>query len=88
MEKLLVISVIIAILFFIIKILEMKYIEKEWKPLKNVIRDTIFVFMASLGSLFVFLNMNGTINDLMGVLTADKGGNLKATEIFTDEPGF
>lgn len=88
MEKLLVISAFIALIFFILKMLEMKYIDKEMKPFKNIIRDSVFVFVASLGCLFVFLNFNGSINDFMSILTADKGGNLKATEIFTDEPGF
>uniref|UniRef100_A0A6C0FF75 Uncharacterized protein n=1 Tax=viral metagenome TaxID=1070528 RepID=A0A6C0FF75_9ZZZZ len=88
MEKLLIISALIALMFFILKMLEMKYIDKEMKPLKNVIRDSVFVFVASLGCLFVFLNFNGSINDFMSIITADKSGNLKATEIFTDEPGF
>lgn len=88
MEKLLVISAFIAIIFFILKMLEMKYIDKELKPFKNIIRDSAFVFVASLGCLFVFLNFNGSINDFMSILTADKTSNLRATEIFTDEPGF
>jgi hypothetical protein len=88
MEKLLFISALIALMFFIFKMLEMKYIDKEMKPLKNVIRDSVFVFISSLGCLFVFLTFNGSINDFMSIITADKGSNLKATEIFTDEPGF
>ena len=43
MEKLLIISALIALMFFILKMLEMKYIDKEMKPLKNVIRDSVFV---------------------------------------------
>ena len=37
MEKLLVISAFIALIFFILKMLEMKYIDKEMKPFKNII---------------------------------------------------
>ena len=88
MEKLLITCALIALFFFILKMLEMKYIDKEMKPLKNVIRDSVYVFIASLGCLFILLNLNGSINDFMNILTVNKQVNLKATEIFTDEPGF
>jgi len=88
MEKLLITCALIALIFFILKMLEMKYVDKEMKPLKNVIRDSVYVFVASLGCLFILLNFNGPINDFMDILTANKQFNFKSTEIFTDEPGF
>lgn len=88
MEKLLVIALMMSCLFFLLKILEMKYIAKEWKPLKNTIRDSVYVFLSGFATLFVFLNMNGSIDDFMNVVTQNKSSNLKATQIFTDEPGF
>ncbi len=88
MEKLLVLSGLMAFLYFLIKILEMKYIDKEAKPLKYVIRDTFYVFISSLVCLYLFLTFNGSIDNMMSVITNDKSLNIKATEVFTGEPGF
>ena len=54
MEKLLVIALIITVIFFVIKVLEMKYLSKEMKPLKYTIRDTFFVFISSFAVYLVF----------------------------------
>jgi hypothetical protein len=37
---------IIAIVYFLIKFLEMKYVLKEDKPLKLLVRDTIMVYFS------------------------------------------
>jgi|TARA_B110000879_G_C11078278_1_gene473682 hypothetical protein len=88
MEKLLLIAAVITFLFTIFKVVEMKYIAKKWTPLKYVIRDASMVFGASFLGLFGFFQINGTLNDFMNVVTDGKALNLKATQIFTDEPGF
>ena len=84
-----VIPVIITLLFCIAKFIEMKFIDKELKPLKFVIRDATIVFLCSLLATFLSMNMNGTIHEFINVVTDTKtapiGGN---TNIFTDEPGF
>ena len=43
MEQALLLSVIIAILYFITKMLESKYVNKIQEPLKYVVRDTLIV---------------------------------------------
>ena len=88
MEKLLVISALIAAMYFIIKLLEMKYLTKEIMPLKHVIRDSFFVFISSFICLVMFLNMNGSITDFKANLTGNSNIELKTTQIFTDDPGF
>lgn len=88
MEKILVISSVITVFFCLSKIIEMKFIDKEWKPLKYVIRDAVIVFCSSLTCLFVFSQMNGTIQDFMSVVTNNKALNVSTTEVFTGEPGF
>jgi len=84
-----IIPVIITFLFCITKFIEMKFIDKELKPLKFVIRDATIVFVCSLLATFVYLNMNGTIHEFINVVTDTKtvpiGGN---TDIFTGDPGF
>jgi hypothetical protein len=88
MEKIIVIAVLISSLFFLIKVLEMKFLTKEMVPLKQVIRDSVYVFVASFATLFVFLNMVHSIDDFMNVITGSKSDTLKATQVFTGEPGF
>ena len=88
MEKLLLISLLITFLFCIMKILEMKYLEKEFKPMKYVIRDAAIVFASSITGLFVFFNLNGSMTDFFYLVTDKKTINTAATQIFTDDPGF
>ena len=82
------ISAMITVLYFVAKIMEMKFIDKELKPLKFLIRDSVIVFCSSMVSLFAFSSMNGSVNDFMNVVTNNKSLNLASTEVFTDEPGF
>jgi hypothetical protein len=90
MKNLFVVPVITTVLFCISKFIEMKYIDKELKPLKFIIRDAIIVFVSSLTACYLFFNMNLTLDDFMNVITETKGGiGLgKPAEIFTDTPTF
>lgn len=45
---------IIAILYGIARFLEMRFILKETKPLKGIIRDTIIVYLTVIGGVFIF----------------------------------
>ena len=42
MEKLLVLSLVISVLYIFTKIVEMKYVEKQMKPFKFVLRDSSY----------------------------------------------
>lgn len=88
MEKVFGIAVLVTLLFSITKFLEMKYLEKEWKPLKSVVRDAVIVFICTFASGFVIFEMNGSINDFFNVVTETKTLNPAATQVFTDDPGF
>ena len=88
MEKLLIIASIITFMFSIMKVIEMKYVAKQWTPLKYVIRDAAMVFGSALLGLFVFFQINGTMTDLFNVVTDGKAVNLTTTQVFTDAPGF
>ena len=88
MEKLLIIASIITFMFSIMKVIEMKYVAKQWTPLKYVIRDAAMVFGSALLGLFVFFQINGTMTDLFNVVTDGKAVNLNTTQVFTDSPGF
>jgi len=72
-------SLAISILFMIYKIIDMKYITKEEKSLKNITKDSLIVFLCSMISMFGLEQLN--INELIG--------NSKETlSAFTNEPDF
>jgi len=90
MEKVILLSLFIVVFFLVFKVVEMKFVEKEWKPLKIIVRDTVMVFVASCLGGFIFLSLNTTIDDFFHVITETPaldvgGGN---TEIFTGNPEF
>ena len=66
----------------------MKYVSKEWKPLKYVIRDAAIVFTSSISALFAFNVSNGSMTDFFNIVTDNKVLNPSATEVFTGDPGF
>jgi hypothetical protein len=88
MEKALILSVFITIMFFALKLIDMKYISKEWKPMKTVIRDSLLVLVGSILSVSIYFLTNGRMNDFFNILTENKTLKPSATEIFTGEPGF
>jgi hypothetical protein len=65
----------------------MKYVEKETKPLKFLVRDAFVVFASAFLPIFVFFQMSGTFNTLFGI-GGGGGDNIIQTQIFTDTPGF
>jgi len=88
MEKVFLISILITFLFCLFKFIEMKYLDKHFKPLKIFVRDSIYVLISSFVATFFYYQMDGKITDFLNVLTDTKTLNTGTTEIFTDEPGF
>jgi hypothetical protein len=88
MEKLFILALLIAGLYCSIKIIEMKYVTKEWKPLKTVIRDAVVVLISSVAAIFAFNVSNGSITDFFNIVTDNAVLNPSATEVFTGDPGF
>jgi len=67
----------ISFVYLVIKYLEMKFVLKEIKPMKILIRDTIIVYLSVVSGSFV-------IEQFAGGETIMR----KAPEIFTNEPAF
>lgn len=79
MTSIFIVAAIISITFLLAKFLEMRYIEKESKPLKLLIRDAFLVYFSVIIANFVIDQLNPVI----------KGGSTaKVTPVFTDNPGF
>ena len=88
MEKALVISTVISILFAIFKFIEMKYIDKHLKPLKDILRDIVIVFLSSFLTLMVFLYYQNRIEAFLAILTNTNILKSENTEVFTGHPNF
>jgi hypothetical protein len=85
----LILPLFITILFFLVKFIEMKYIDKEVKPMKYMIRDCFIVFVSSMSAVFVYDRFQYPIQDFMNVVTNTKAAPIMShPEIFTDNPGF
>jgi hypothetical protein len=66
----------------------MKFIEKDLKPLKTVIRDAIIVMICSIVSTYLYFNVDKSIMEFFNVITNNKIVEPSATQVFTDTPGF
>ena len=80
MDKIFVIAAVISVIFLISKFIEMRFVEKETKPLKFLIRDSLLVYFSVVFGDFLI----GQINPMI------KGGSSASTvtQVFTDNPGF
>ena len=85
MEKPILITIAITVLFFFAKLVETKFIEKENKPLKFLIRDTLLVLICAFVPIMIFFQASGPVAEMLG--SADFTTSTP-TLIFTDVPGF
>jgi hypothetical protein len=78
MEKYIMHSGIIAFIYLLMKFVEMRIVIKETKPIKELVRDTIMVYLSSMVGLYI-------IDEFM-----PSGETVKktVTNVFTDHPGF
>ena len=74
------VATVISITYLIAKFLEMRFIEKENKPLKLLVRDALLVYFSVLIGLFVL--------DQISPMMQNGGEMTKVTPVFTDNPGF
>ncbi len=72
-------SSVISIIYFVLKFIEMRFILKENKPLKDLFKDTVLVFIAATLSLIILEQFN--LNELIG--------NIKTSpSVFVSKPDF
>lgn len=70
-----IISLAIAIIYISSKLLENKYMDTQMKPLKDLVRDTLIVYISSVIGIYGIEQLNSSVN-------------LKNTQIFTGNPEF
>ena len=79
MDNIFLIAGIISILFLISKFIEMRFIEKESKPLKLLIRDALLVYVSVVLGHFIISQLKPMIQE---------GGAISAPQVFTGNPEF
>jgi hypothetical protein len=80
MENIFVVAGIIAVIFFIVKFLEMRFVDKESKPLKFLIRDTLVVYVSVVAGNFVYEQVTPAVSEAVAATTQPIA--------FTDNPPF
>jgi hypothetical protein len=80
MDNIFMFALIISIVFFIVKFIEMRYVDSEPKPLKLLVRDTLVVYFSVIFGNFILEQVEPMLNN---------GSEIsKITPVFTDNPGF
>lgn len=79
MTNIFLVAFVISIIFLVVKFLEMRFVEKESKPLKFLIRDALLVYFSVIIANFIIEQINPM---MVG------GSNKKITQVFTDNPAF
>jgi len=79
MNNIFFIAAVIAFIFLLIKFLEMRFFEKENKPFKLLIRDTLLVYFSVIVGHFVLEQLKPILNNEM-ITTVPT--------VFTDNPDF
>jgi|APCry1669190288_1035285.scaffolds.fasta_scaffold112953_2 hypothetical protein len=88
MEKVFILATFVTFLYCLMKFLEMRYVEKKMEPLRNVIRQAIFVFAATLFVGYFVIEHAHLIDGLFNVITEKKVFNESATQVFVGTPDF
>lgn len=79
MNNIFIISLVISIIFLIFKFLEMRFINKENKPIKFLIRDTLIVYVCVMLGNIILQQIEPILEtNILNV----------APSAFTDNPNF
>jgi len=91
--KVIVIGVVVAVVYFLLKFIEMRFVDPEnQKPIKILVRDAIMVCISAVLGVFVlnqFENLGGGVGGGGGGLGGGGGsGGSNTPAVFVDTPGF
>jgi hypothetical protein len=81
MNNIFIIATVISIIYFIVKFIEMRFVEKESKPLKLLIRDALLVYFSVVSGYFILEQLKPVMQNV-----DTTGGGV--TPIFTNNPEF
>ena len=81
MDNIYIISGIIAFVFFLGKFIEMRFVERESKPLKTIVKDTLLVYVCTIVAFMI-------LEQLKPIMQESAGGAPITQIAFTDNPTF
>ena len=83
--KLAIIGVVVAVVYFLLKFIEMRFVDSDnQKPVKVLVRDSIVVCISAVLAVFV-LNQ---FENISGGAGGSSGGGSSTPAVFVDTPGF
>lgn len=90
MENIVLLTIAISVLFVVTKLAEMRFIEKEMKPLKHIVRDAFIVAGCAFLPILGYFQFKDKMTTWFGISPSNGGSSviMKTPEIFTDNPGF
>jgi len=80
MQGIFIVAGAISIIFLLMKFIEMRVVDKESKPLKFLIRDSLLVYFSVIAGHFII--------DQLKPVIAEGGATPSHPVVFTDNPGF
>ena len=69
-------STAVSVIYILIRFIEMRFVTKETKPLKTLIRDGLLVYLSSLCGFYILQNITPVVTTVVD------------TKAFTNEPDF
>jgi len=76
-----IVATIISVVYLIVKFVEMRFMEKESKPIKFLVRDTLLVYFSVISAHFI-------IDQLNPVILEGDVKSVSAPAVFTGNPEF
>lgn len=72
-----------AVIYFIFKVIEMRFKDKEEPPtpMKELVRDTLIVYVSVLASIFV-------MSQVSPIMEKIEPSTMSIPQVFTDNPNF
>ena len=81
MDNIFIIAAIISVVFLIGKFIEMRYVDKESKPFKFLLRDALIVYFSVICGYFI-------LQQIKPMIQQGAGDGPTTTPVFTDNPEF
>ena len=89
--KMFIIGVVVAVVYFLLKFIEMRFVETDnQKPVKVLLRDSIVVCISAVLAIFIFNQFSDISGDGGGGSGSGGGGGGAGSTpaVFVDTPGF
>ena len=83
--KLAIIGVVVAVIYFLLKFIEMRFVDSNnQKPVKVLVRDSIVVCISAVLAVFIMNQFENISGDGSG----SSSGGSTTPAVFVDTPGF